>query len=78
MLVGLLEAASKLEGRPVSQITSEVLFEVANVVEAGESMGVRVDWFDNMLGKILKAKDHYKFAHNVDLIRKCMEDLQSQ
>lgn len=29
-----------------------------------QGMGVRVDLFDNAIGKISKVKDHQKLAHN--------------
>lgn len=56
----------------------EVLSQVAGVVEATEGMSVRVDWFGNVIGKIVKVKDHQKLEHNGDLIMERMEDLKRQ
>lgn len=74
LLVGLLDATFKLEGQPVSRIMPEVFLEVADVVEAGDYIGIRGgqgDW------KILKAKDHQKLSHTINSIRKHVEDLCS-
>lgn len=56
LLVELLGATSKLEEHVVSQITSEVLSEIADALMAVERMGVRVDSFYNAIEKILKAR----------------------
>lgn len=37
-----------------------MLSEVAEAVKVVENMGARVDWFDNVIGRILKAKDYQK------------------
>lgn len=76
VLFEFLEAASKLEGLHVSQLIPEVLKEVMEVVEEVEKE--RVDWFDNVIRRILKAKDHQKFAQKVTSTRECMEALQKQ
>lgn len=47
-------------------------------MEVAKSTGVKVHRFDNTLGKILKAKDHHNLAHDVNVIRKRIEDLQRQ
>lgn len=41
-------------------------------------MGLRVDWFDKVIGKVLKAKDHEKLVHTANSIREHMEYLQRQ
>lgn len=58
MLVRLFDAASKLKRQAISQIRPEVLFEMADAMEAPEGMGVRVDCFDEVVRRILKVKDH--------------------
>lgn len=63
MLVRLLEPASKLEGWSISQITPEVFFEVVDAVEEVSSMGVKVDWLDNVIEKIMKANYHQKLTY---------------
>lgn len=73
LLIEHMGAASKLEGQVVSQITSKVLYEVAGIVETVEGMVVR---FDNVIGRILNAKDHQKLTHNIDRIIERLEDPQ--
>lgn len=51
---------------------------MADAVEAAKSMGVRVDWFDKVIGKILKAKDHQKLEHTANRIWERMKGLQRQ
>lgn len=58
MLIELLDVAFKLEGLHVPQIMPEVFAKVAEVVEEAEKVCVRVDWFEKVIGRILKAKDH--------------------
>lgn len=41
-------------------------------------MGVRVDWFDQVIRKILKVKNHQKLVHTTNLIRGSTKDLQRQ
>lgn len=48
---------------------------MAEAVEVVEEISARVDWFDNVIGRILKAKDHHKLSQYVNLIREGMEDL---
>lgn len=43
MLFELLKAVSKLEEHPISQIMSEVLEEVAEVVEGAKKVAARLD-----------------------------------
>lgn len=74
LLVELLYAASKLRGSHFLSYV-EVLIEAEEVVEEAEKMDVRVDWFDSVIKKILKEKDHQKFAQKVNSIRKHMEAL---
>lgn len=57
-LIELLDVAFKLEGLHVPQIMPEVLAKVAEVVEEAKKVCVRVDWFEKVIGRILKAKDH--------------------
>lgn len=78
MLAELLDAATKLEGVPASQITLEVVAKATKVVEEGEKIGVKVDWFNNVMGKILKMRDYYEFTQKVISIKGCMEVLQKQ
>lgn len=54
-------AASKLEELPDSQITPEILVEVARVV-GREKIRVRADRFNNMIRRISEVKDHKKFV----------------
>lgn len=54
----------------------EVSFQVEDTVEATENMGVRFDWFQKVIEKVLKAKDQQKLAHTANSIRERMEDLQ--
>lgn len=46
------------------------------MVEETEKMAIWVDLFENVIGKILKGKDHQKFAQKVNSIREHMEALQ--
>lgn len=48
-----LDAASKVEGLPISQLKLEIHVKVAKMVEEAENMGARVDWFDNVIGRAL-------------------------
>lgn len=36
--------------------------EVMEVLEEVEKMDIRLDWFDNVIGGILKVEDHHKVA----------------
>lgn len=74
MLVRLLEATPKLKGRSVSQITTETLYDVANTVKAAESTSVKVYRFDNLLG----SGDHHNLAHDLNLTRKRIKNIQRQ
>lgn len=47
----------------------EVLFKVADALEAAESMGVTMDWFDNVIEKISKVNDHQKLVQNIGFIK---------
>lgn len=40
-----------------------------------QKIWVRISWFDNVIGKMLKAKDHQKIAEKIDSIREHMESL---
>lgn len=46
------------------------------MVEEVEKMGVKIDWFDRVIGKILEAKEHQGFSKKVVAIKECMEVLQ--
>lgn len=76
--VGLLIAASKFDQHAISQIMLEVFSEVADAVKAAEIVGLRADWFDKVIGKVQKAKDHQKHAYTSNSIRENMEYLQRQ
>lgn len=51
---------------------------MTGAAEAVECINVRVDWFNEVIGKIPKAKDHQKLVHTTNLIREHIEDLQIQ
>lgn len=44
-------------------------------VEAKKNVGIKVNWVDRVIGRILKAKDHPKLAQMVSSIRDHMEDI---
>lgn len=45
---------------------------MADAVEAARTC--RVDWFNEVMGKILKVKDYQKLAHTANLIKERMEE----
>lgn len=49
---------------------------MTDAMEVWKSKCLRVEWFDEVIRKILKVKDHQELPHNVNLIRERMEDLQ--
>lgn len=48
------------------------------MVKEAEKKGVKIDWFDNVIGKLLNMRGYQKFAQMVDSIRKIMEVLQKR
>lgn len=48
------------------------------MVKEAEKKGVKIDWFDNVIGKLLNMRGYQKFAQMVDSIRKIMEALQKR
>lgn len=74
----LFEATSNLEGMPISKVTPEMLSEAEEVVEEAEKMGLRIEWFDRVIKKILEAKEHHEFEEKTASIKECMEVLQKQ
>lgn len=44
------------------------------MMEEAENMGIRVDWFENVIGRTLKIKD-CQFAQKVNSIKERMEAL---
>lgn len=54
----LLEATANLEGRPISEITPKTLSKTTEVVQKVEKMGIRIKWFDKVIGRILEVKEH--------------------
>lgn len=57
LLGELLGAASDLEGIPISEVAREKLLKVAEVMDEAEKIGVRIIWFDRVIGRILGVKD---------------------
>lgn len=51
----------------IFQITPRSFSKVTDAVEATESICIKVDRIHNIMGKILKTKNHQKLGHNVDL-----------
>lgn len=47
-------------------------------MEEAENMGVKVDWFNNVIVKILKATDHQESGQKVISINGSMEVLSKQ
>lgn len=41
----------------VSEVTSEMLLEVSEVVKEAENMGLKIEWFNKVIEKILRVKD---------------------
>lgn len=62
------DATSKLEGQAVSLIMPEVFPEVADVVEVGDYLSIKVE----VIVEILKAEDHQKLPHTISSIREHM------
>lgn len=54
-----------LEEYTILSITIEVISEVTEVLEGVESTGIRVDWLDQAIGKIHRAREHHKLIQNV-------------
>lgn len=78
LLIRVLDSASKLEGQAASQIMPEVFSDVEDAMESGKNLGVRVVWFDKMIGEFLKAKDHQKLTDDANFYKRAHEDLQRQ
>lgn len=74
----LYDAASKLEGQIASHILIEIIFEVANKVEAAETLVSKCDWINKLIGRLLKARDHHKLIQTVNSLRAIMEEMQKQ
>lgn len=67
-----------LEGTPNSEVTPEMLSKEVEAVEEAEKMGIRIEWFYRVIGRILKVKEHQKFAQKVDYYKGRIEVLQRQ
>lgn len=50
-----------------------MIAKVAEVVEATEGVAVQVDWIDQEIRRIFKARYHHKLAQKADLIRDHMQ-----
>lgn len=78
ILKGLWLIASDLEGCSTTEIPQKTILEVAEAVEATESKGVRVEWIGLEIGRILRAKDLYRLAQNINQLRERIVILQQQ
>lgn len=78
LLEELCNAASKLEGHNTLYISRKVTFEVANMVEAVENAGFKVDWIDQVLGTIQKVRDHHELIQIAYSLRGQMEEIQKK
>lgn len=78
ILQGLWNATSVCEGQAAIEIPQKTTLEVAETIATAESEGVQVDWIDREIGKILKAKDHQRFAQSADQLRERVAVLQRQ
>lgn len=74
LLKELLEVAFNLARRLISEIIPKMLLETTEVVEEAEKMGIRIEWFDKVIGKILEVKEH---KEKVSAIKKRMEVLEA-
>lgn len=46
-------------------VPAEVIFEIANTVDAEERIGIRVDWIDRAIGERKKKKKSFAFAQQL-------------
>lgn len=59
VLEELFHVVQKLKSFNILQVSSQKVFEVADVVVASTKMGIKVEWINRVLDEIGAKKDHY-------------------
>lgn len=78
LLEELFDADTKLKGHTALHIPPEVIYEVVDTVETRENVGVKVDWIERVVGKILKVTHNYKLIQTRNSLRAQIGEMQKQ
>lgn len=75
LLFVLFEAAPKLEGDNILDISPEVIFEVAATIKGVEMLRVR-DWLDRIIGEIQRECRHCELVLKTETLKKWIEEMK--
>lgn len=78
ILSELFDAALKLGGHSILNVSSEVIYEVATVIEGVEMMGFQIDWLDKVIGEIQRGGRHHKQFDRSESVKARLEEKKKQ
>lgn len=78
IITGLFESVRRLEKFMIIDVPIDILEEVAEVTASAARMGVRVDWMDEILGKVATKRRHLDLLERTRVLEDKLLELDSQ
>lgn len=72
---GLFDSVRKLEKHMITDVSTVILEEVTEAAALAAQNGVRVDWLDEVLGRVARKKKHVELLERIQALKEELAEL---